>query len=641
MTTTAADRTVPAASTAVTGEAAASTAPAVAGEATPSSRREVLEALSGLLLAMFVSILSATIVSNALPTIIAELRGTQTQYTWVVTATLLTTTASTPIWGKLADLFDKKLLVQIAIVIFVLSSAMAGLAQSMSWLIGWRAVQGIGAGGLQALAQVVIAALIPPRERGRYSGYLGAVLATATVSGPLIGGLLVDTSWLGWRWCFYVGVPVGIVALIVLQRTLHVPTIKREVKLDYLGAALIAGGVSTLLIWISLAGSQFAWGSATSLTLAGLGIAALVAAVVVELHAPEPVVPMSLFRNRTVVLSVLGSIVLGLVMFGGSVFLGQYYQVARSYGPTEAGLLTLPLVGGLMLSSTVSGQLISRYGRWKGFLVVGAIFTTVGLALLSTMDHTTSIPLLGVYLGVLGLGVGMTMQNLVLAVQNSVAMTEIGAASSLVAFLRSLGGTIGVTVLGIVLSHRVSGLLGLPTSSTTGTGDLSQLDAAAAAAVRAAYGDAIGRVFLIAAIGSVLTLVAVLFIKEVPLRTTVGTTPEPEAAPVAVSTTADPSPRPRVDTVRELPAAPAVVERAPRHAVRTEDADPSDTTRDRLLSVLLPRPQEALAALDEAERAVRDLADARGRLDSSVHRLRTAGFGQQQIDGLLAGRGVS
>jgi EmrB/QacA subfamily drug resistance transporter len=352
-----------------------------AGEA-PRSRRQILEALSGLLLAMFVSILSATIVSNALPTIIADLHGSQTQYTWVVTATLLTTTASTPIWGKLADLFDKKQLVQLAIVIFVLSSAMAGLAHSMTWLIAWRAVQGLGAGGLQALAQVVIAALIPPRERGRYAGYLGAVLAAATVSGPLIGGVLVDGP--GWRWCFYVGVPVGVIALVVLQRTLHIPTVRREVHLDYLGAALITGGVSALLIWVSLAGSAFAWGSTVSLTIAGLGIAALVAAVFVELRAPEPVVPMTLFRNRTVVLAVLGSLVLGLVMFGGSVFLGQYFQIARSYAPTEAGLLTLPLVLGLTLSSTVSGQLISRYGRWKGFLVVGAALTTAGLGLLST-----------------------------------------------------------------------------------------------------------------------------------------------------------------------------------------------------------------------------------------------------------------
>ena len=638
MTTTAVDRPAPAAT--------AAPPTASAGEA-PRSKREVLEALSGLLLAMFVSILSATIVSNALPTIIADLHGSQTQYTWVVTATLLTTTASTPIWGKLADLFDKKLLVQIAIVIFVVSSAMAGLAQSMGWLIGWRAVQGIGAGGLQALAQVVIAALIPPRERGRYSGYLGAVLATATVSGPLIGGLLVDTSWLGWRWCFYVGVPIGVIALIVLQRTLHVPTVKRDVQLDYLGATLIAGGVSTLLIWISLAGSQFAWGSVTSLTLGALGIAALVAAVIVELRVPEPVVPMELFRNRTVVLAVLGSIVLGLVMFGGSVFLGQYFQVARGYAPTEAGLLTLPLVGGLMIASTVSGQLISRYGRWKGFLVAGAVLTTAGLALLSTMDHTTSIPFLGVYLGVLGLGVGMSMQNLVLAVQNTVDVTEIGSASSLVAFLRSMGGTIGVTVLGIVLSHRVSALLGVPASgASSGTSDLSQLDGAAAAAVRAAYGDAIGRVFLIAAIGSILTLVAVVFIKEVPLRTTVARSPE--AAPVAtpsvvaqapaaeavatveVGEAADAVDDPAI-TFRELP--PAGDGHLARHAAADRERfghrnGQPDTSRS----------GEALAALDDVERAARDLADARGRLATSVDRLRAAGFGQQQIDGLLARR---
>jgi MFS family permease len=321
------------------------------------------------------------------------------------------------------------------------------------------------------------------------------------------------------------------------------------------------------------------------------------------------------------------------VMFGGSVFLGQYFQVSRGYAPTEAGLLTLPLVGGLMIASTVSGQLISRYGRWKGFLVAGAILTTVGLSLLSTMDHETSIPLLGVYLGVLGLGVGMSMQNLVLAVQNTVDVTEVGSASSLVAFLRSMGGTIGVTVLGIVLSHRVSSLLGVPASGTSsGTSDLGQLDGAAAIAVRAAYGDAIGRVFLIAAIGSILTLVAVVFIKEVPLRTTVGRTPE--AAPVATTTT---EPEARAEdaeeevteiTFAELPAAGDGHQ--PRHAADVRGSGVSDTAE--------PRSQEALAALDEVERAVHDLADARGRLASSVDRLRAAGFGEQQIDGLLARR---
>lgn len=487
-----------------------------APQAAERSRREVLTALSGLLLAMFVAILSSTIVANALPTIVADLNGDQTAYTWVVTATLLTTTATTPIWGKLADLFSKKLLVQIAIVIFVIASIGAGLSATMGTLIGWRALQGVGAGGLQALTQVVIAALIPPRERGRYSGYLGAVLAAATVSGPVAGGLLVSTPALGWRWCFFLGVPIGLVSLVVLQRTLHVPTLPRRVRLDYLGAALIAGGVSVLLVWVSLAGVQFAWGSPTSLTLAALGVVALVSAVFVELRAPEPVVPMSLFRERTVVLSIVASLVVGLVMFGGTVFLGQYFQIARSFDPTAAGLLTLPLVGGLLVSSTVSGQLISRYGRWKPYLVGGAVSITGGLGLLATIDHRTPIVLVGAYLVVLGTGIGMSMQNLVLAVQNAVDITDVGAAGSLVAFLRSLGGTVGVTVLGVVLANRVTALSG------GGIEDLASADPARAEAVRAAYGDGVALVFGIAAVASLITLVAVLMIREVPLRTTIG-----------------------------------------------------------------------------------------------------------------------
>jgi EmrB/QacA subfamily drug resistance transporter len=489
---------------------------------TVRSRREVLTALSGLLLAMFVAILSNTIVANALPAIVTDLDGTQTGYTWIVTATLLATTASTPIWGKLADLFSKKLLVQIAIVIFIVGSVGAGLAGSMGVLIAWRVVQGLGAGGLQSLTQVVIAALIPPRERGRYSGYLGAVLATATVSGPLAGGFLVDTPGLGWRWCFIVGVPVGVVALAVLQRTLHVPTIPREVRLDYWGAALITGGVSVLLVWVSLAGEQFAWASPISIGLAALGVATLAAAVLVERRAPDPVVPLWLFRERTVVLSVVASLVVGLVMFGGTVFLGQYFQIARSYDPTAAGLLTLPLIGGMLVAATGSGQLISRYGRWKPYLVAGAILISTGLWLLATIDHTTPIPRVGAFLVVLGLGLGMLMQNLVLAVQNTVDIRDVGAASSLVVFLRSLGGTVGVTVLGVLLSHDVAGQLGSSEAAQSGLAELATLPTAQAAAVRAAYGDAIGTVFGISAVGSLLTLAAVLLIREVPLRTTIG-----------------------------------------------------------------------------------------------------------------------
>jgi EmrB/QacA subfamily drug resistance transporter len=500
-------------------------APAAGGEQA-LSHRQVISALSGLLAGMFVAILSNTIVANALPSIVADLRGSQTGYTWVVTATLLATTASTPIWGKLADLYPKKPLVQSAVVIFIVASIGAGLAGSMGSLIGWRLLQGIGAGGLMALTQVVIAALIPPRERGRYSGYLGSVLAAATVSGPLLGGLLVDTPGLGWRWCFFVGVPVGLAALVVMQKTMHLPHVRREVELDYWGATLIVGGVSTLLVWISLAGEQFGWLSGTSAIMVGLGVAALAVAVLVETKVPEPVVPMWLFRQRTVVLSVLASMVAGVVMFGGSVFLGQYFQIGRAYSPMAAGLLTLPLIGGLVVSSTVSGRLISRYGRWKPYLVAGAVLVTLGLGLMATVDHTTPVWSIGIFLVLLGTGMGMTMQNLVLAVQNTVDIDNIGAASSLVTFLRSLGGTVGVTVLGVLLDGRVSSLLG----GTSGALEsLATATPEQVTAVRDAYGDGIAFVFLIAAVASVLMLVCVVLIREVPLRTTIGAAkPDPD-----------------------------------------------------------------------------------------------------------------
>src|SRR4051794_10395062 len=482
------------------------------------SHRQIVSTLSGLLTGMFVAILSNTIVANALPAIVTDLQGSQTGYTWVVTATLLATTASTPIWGKLADLFPKKPLVQTAIVIFIVASVGAGFAGSMGTLIAWRLLQGVGAGGMQALVQVVIAAIIPPRQRGRYSGYMGSVLAAATVSGPLIGGLLVDTPGLGWRWTFFVGVPVGLAALVVLQKTMRLPTIKREVKLDYWGASLIVGGVSTLLIWVSLAGTEFAWGSATSLSLVALGVAALAVAVWGETRVAEPVVPMWLFRERTVVLSVIGSMIVGIVMFGGTVFFGQYFQIGRGYSPMIAGLLTIPLIGGMVLSSTISGQLISRFGRGKPYLVAGATLVSTGLGLLSTIDHSTPVWEIDVFLAVLGTGMGMTIQNLVLAVQNTVDVTNVGAASSLVAFLRSMGGAVGVTLLGVLLDSRVSDLLG---GTPEALQALVTATPAQATAIRAAYGDGIGFIFLLVAAASLITLAAVLLIREVPLRNTV------------------------------------------------------------------------------------------------------------------------
>jgi EmrB/QacA subfamily drug resistance transporter len=489
------------------------------------TKRQTLEALSGMLLAMFTAFLSATIVSTALPVIVVALHGSQHQYTWVVTATLLSSTASTPIWGKLADLFDKKLLVQLSIVIYIGGSAFAGFSPSMEVLIAWRAIQGLGLGGLQALIIITIAAMISPRERGRYTGPIATVMSAAPVLGPLIGGLVVDTPWLGWRWCFWIGVPLAVVALVVVQRTLNVPVVKRTVSIDYLGAVLIAAGVCDLLIWVTLAGTSFAWSSSTSLLLAALGLVSLAAAVVVESRAREPIVPLRLFRDRTTSLATLGSIAVGVAMFGGAVFLGQYFQIARGFSPTQSGLLTLPMVVGSTLSSTVSGILITRLGRWKGFLVGGAALMVGSFGLLATIDHSTNLVLIGTYLFLLGTGMGMAMQNLVLAVQNTVAASDLGAASSTVSFFRSLGGTVGVSVLGAVLATHVATLTTsrLPAGTgPAGIADLAELPADVAAVVRDAYGDGTALIFLIAALLSVVTLIAVLAIKEVPLLTQTG-----------------------------------------------------------------------------------------------------------------------
>ncbi|MGI8308993.1 MFS transporter [Saccharopolyspora hattusasensis] len=509
------------------------------------THRQILEAMSGLMLALLVAILSSTIVSNALPRIIADLNGTQGQYTWVVTAMLLTSTASTPIWGKLSDLFSKKLLYQLAITIFTIGSVLGGFAQSMETFIGFRALQGIGMGGLQALIQVVIAAMVSPRDRGRYSGYIGATFAVATVSGPLVGGLIVDTSWLGWRWCFWVTVPIAVIAFIVLGRTLKLPVIKRPVKIDWFGALFLVGGVSLLLVWVSLAGKQFEWWSVETASYVGGGLLALIIAVLIETKVSEPIVPLRMFRNPTVTLATIGTVAVGTAMFGGSVFLGQYFQIARSFTPTTAGLMTLPLVGGLFISSTVSGQIISRVtGKIKPFLVIGSVVLIASMWLLSSIDHETDLVLVGVYLFLMGVGVGMLMQNLVLAVQNSTSGKDMGSVTSVVTFFRTLGGSAGVSVLGAVLATQVSdyimrGLSKIPgAAQAAGSGgggslDVNHLPEPVQTIVRAAYGDAIGDIFFVSACIAVVTFLAMIFISETPLRTTIDSHEEREAAAVA------------------------------------------------------------------------------------------------------------
>jgi EmrB/QacA subfamily drug resistance transporter len=509
------------------------------GESGAMTHREVLEALSGLLLAMFVAMLSSTVVSNALPVIVADLDGTESGYTWVIVATLLALTATTPIWGKLADLFSKKVLVQVSLLIFVAGSLLAAVSSSMGMLISARVVQGVGVGGLSALVQIVIASIVSPRERGRYFGYLGAVFAVATVSGPLIGGLIVDTSWLGWRWCFAVGIPVAAVALVVLQKTLHLPTVRREgVKIDYLGAALIAAGVSVLLVWVSLAGNHFGWASTTTALMVGGGLALLALAVLVESKVAEPVIPLRLFKDRTITLASIASMMVGVAMFGATVFLSQFFQLAHGKTPTEAGLMTLPMVVGLLLSSIVTGRIIARTGVWKRYLVGGSVLLVVGLGLLATLDHTTSMVMAGVSMAVMGLGLGAVNQNLVLAVQNAAAQRDMGAASSLAAFFRTMGGAAGVSALGAALGHQVatsvtSGLaeLGIAVQGESGTiPDMDSLPAPVRAVFEAAYGDATGHVFLIAVPFAVVALVCILLIRETPLRTTIARADELEDA---------------------------------------------------------------------------------------------------------------
>ncbi|AZS86284.1 MFS transporter [Streptomyces griseoviridis] len=568
----------------------------------PMTHRQIMEALSGLLLGMFVAILSSTIVSNALPEIIGDLGGGQSAYTWVVTSTLLAMTAATPLWGKLADLYNKKALVQIALVIYVLGSAAAGLSQNPAMLIACRVVQGIGVGGLSALAQIVMAAMISPRERGRYSGYLGATFAVATVGGPLLGGVITDTSWLGWRWCFYVGVPFAVIALIVLQKTLHLPVVKRDVKVDWAGAFFISAAVSLLLVWVTFAGDKYDWLSwQTAVMVAGSLLLGLIF-VYVESRAKEPIIPLRLFRNRTITLSSLASMFVGVAMFSGTVFFAQYFQLARDKSPTMSGVMTIPMIGGLFVSSTVSGQFITRTGKWKAWLVSGGVLITAGLGLLGTIRYDTDYWKTAVFMALLGLGVGMMMQNLVLSTQNQVDPADLGSASSTVTFFRSLGGAMGVSALGAVMASRITDYaqdgiadLGPKYASLAGSGssgaipDMDKLPAPLRTVMESAYGHGIADVFMIAAVMALLALLVTLFIKEVPLRT----------RGALAQTAGDEEP-----ATAEIPAqasAPGQVTATAADGVATADGlgtAPEDTRR--------------LAALATADRPEQQFADAGG-----------------------------
>lgn len=532
------------------------------------SHRQVLEALSGLLLGMFVSMLASTVVSTSLPVIIHDLDGNQAAFTWVVTATLLTTAISTPVWGKLADLTNRKILFQLAITIFVLATAAAGFSTSPEMLIAFRAVQGIGAGGLAALSQVLMADIISPRERGRYMGLFGAVMAVATIGGPLLGGVITDS--LGWRWNFFVALPFAILALILVQATLHVPVRpKKKTSIDYIGIVLLSTSVSLLLIWVTNAGTATAgdwadlanndWWSLTTVLMVGGALVAAVLFVIVELRSAEPLIPLTLFLGRTFTLSVIASIATGIAMFGASVFLSQYMQLARGATPTEAGLMTIPMIGGLLLASIGVGALVTKYGKWKPYLIVGAIMLIAGSYLLSTIHYDTDFFLVSIYMFLLGAGVGMTMQNLVLVVQNTTSPEQIGVASSGVTFFRSLGGTIGVSVMGAALAARVTDLVTDRkddiTAAVMSLGDKAQYWAdqlqsgslpkvsAMPEALRVVfediYANGISHSFLIAVPFAVVSLLAIVFLPNKPL-TTMTTTERMRASEADLATVSVP-----------------------------------------------------------------------------------------------------
>jgi len=492
------------------------------------THRQIMTVLVGLMLGTLVAALSQTVLATALPTIVGELGG-QDKLAWVVSAGLLTSTASSPIWGKLSDLYGRKLLFQCAIGVFLAGSALCGFAQGIEGLIGFRAVQGLGIGGLIALSQAIIGDIVAPRQRGRYQGYMGSMFGIATVAGPLIGGFLVDT--LSWRWCFFVAIPIGIAALVVTERVLRLPFPRREHAIDYVGAGLIFGGVSAILLVLALAGREFAWASAPTYLLAGLGLALLGAAVWWERRAPEPIIPPRLFANRTFVLASVAAFAVGAAMFCAIVYLPQYLQIVKNQSPTDSGLLTLPLMVSLVTTSIASGRVITRTGRYKPFPVAGLALASVGLFLLSRLHADSSLVTAGLYMAIVGLGIGMVAQVLVLAVQNAVDRRDLGAATSASTFFRSMGGAVGVAVFGALLSHRLRELLpnlpagaGAPGAGTDsgrllGTPDaIHQLPPPVGDAVVEAFAESLQTVFLAAVPFALAGFLVVLFLPELRLR---------------------------------------------------------------------------------------------------------------------------
>ncbi|RFC75351.1 MFS transporter [Streptomyces sp. AcE210] len=503
--------------------------------------RSVMVSIGALLLGMLLAALDQTIVSTALPTIVSDLGGLE-HLSWVVTAYLLASTAATPLWGKLGDQYGRKKLFQIAIVIFLISSALCGMAQNMPQLIGFRALQGVGGGGLMVLSMAIVGDIVPPRDRGRYQGLFGAVFGATSVLGPLLGGLF--TEHLSWRWVFYVNLPIGVVALAVIATTLHIPVRSAKYTIDYLGTFLIASVATCLVLVASLGGTTWDWDSAQIIGLAVLGVVLAVVFVQVERRAAEPVLPLKLFRIRTFTLSAVISFVVGFAMFGAMTYLPTFLQVVQGISPTMSGVHMLPMVIGLLLSSTASGQIVSRTGRWKVFPIVGTGVTAIGLLLLHQLDENSSTGEMSAYFFVFGLGLGLVMQVLVLIVQNAVSYEDLGVATSGATFFRSIGASFGVAIFGTIFASRLGDKLtdalagrSLPPgvdvnalqSDPRGIGELPP---ALRGPVLHAFASSITDVFLYAAPVALVAFVLAWFLREDKLR---GSVTAPDATETLAS----------------------------------------------------------------------------------------------------------
>ena len=510
-----------------------STAAAALPAPATRSRRGVTVVFVALMLAVLLAALDATIVATALPTITAELGGLN-QLSWVVTGYLLASTISTPLYGKLGDLYGRKRIFQASIVLFLAGSALCGLSESMGELIAFRTLQGFGGGGLIVLAQAIIGDVVAPRDRGRYQGVFGAVFGLSSVAGPLIGGFLVDNA--SWRWIFYVNLPVGLLALAVIAVALDVPAHHREVRIDVRGTILLSLAAAAFVLATSLGGQTYPWGSWQIIGLGVVAVTATALLIPIERRAPEPVLPLRLFSSRVFsVASAMGFIV-GMALFGATTYLPLFLQIVNGASPTSSGLQLLPLMLGLLTTSIGSGQIIARWGRYKPFPIAGTAILVVGFVLLSTMGPTTSGLTRSLYMLVLGLGLGLVMQVLVLAVQNDADYRDLGVATAGATFFRSIGGCFGVAICGAIFSNRLADELeripGLPPAAASGrvtAASVAQLPATMKAAFVTAYADALTTIFLVCAPAAAVAFVLACLLPEKPLRRTIEATGVGEA----------------------------------------------------------------------------------------------------------------